>query len=1436
MTMDCKRRLVNAAAAGLALLGPLGASAELRELTFQVATPAKEPPVIDGALDDACWQTSPKHSNYYEYLVPNPRKVAHTKTDCRIVYDEKGVTVGICNWEDQIDKLVQRVNRDHDGEIWRDDSGEIFFDPAAAGIGFYRFTVNSLGKCCMAWSLDLANADWNWTAPGVVCAAKVFADRWEVELFVPWSVFHNRPAACPGDIWKFNHSRFRFGALGWGKGFMSSAPGASGSTRTKFGYLYFSDGTAPDARKVISILKSRLKEEWCIQIGEKTYRNGLDGVSEMNESVADYVDRLKREKAELEAHCTTNIIRLASEPGFKAKPIEMPLAGTYDLEPPKEYDGYNGWYRHNTVKDAYVTPHLEWCPNLIGGTPRVLFMTGFNATWRDMIELDERNALEPLYFPGNFGATGPYQDPLSHGTFLDKQAQFETLLSKNPQAVVFNGMAWWKVPSRYQYEILRRVRDEGMGLALLWDSGNLPDKFLRACTEDKVARRALAELVPYEQLPGARKFGDVLKGMKQTERLVRCLRLGKGRIVRCDMGGPGGWSLRWKAGYESRSAFQMNAIRWAAGEDPKATVTFASPIERDDVTVDCPFLAYEIDTKDSGVNGVRCRLRTLFNEVVSDERRQLVPGRNTLSLNLRKIPAGDYYLDLIPEVKGLFGAPKCDFAAVRPISKASKLGTLVLATTNMTVIAEGSKACLSVNWDAPLAGAAELEWNVYDTYRQLRFRGMVPLKAWMRSAEVRFDAANFPTLSGTFEVTICAPGANGAVLASGRKTIFFPNHRFPDYTMIVWESMWESGLHELFAPQSMDVFGYDCHLGEGGWLSAAFNGRAVPHITRVCLGGGRNGTSWNTAPFPGATNAAHRAELDAFRKDANIYRPEIRKLVEEGFTPRVKKCAPFGVSVYNLGDECYYSNDIGFGDAVDDGFFFDYLKTRYGTVEKYNITHKASIRDFKEVKRLTTDEAQKAGDWPAWFDQISYAAKMYSDTFQLCRSIIKKHDPKGRVGAEGSPSGNLDETIRNLEFWGPYGDIVKDEVLRSIAPDRVRGMWWGGYLARWGRNGFPGGQWHYLLSGRANADEWFAQMSGGTESAFAGDFTLAPYVQKLHANHIQLKRGLASFLIQTPLRRDPFAIYYSWASVNAATLSDVFPSPQDGCAALVEFCYLHGFDSTFVTPGSLNNLKDRKLLFLPGVCSLSDDEVRVLRDFAKRGGKLYADSEPGVLDGFLARRSEPPLKGLWTKYSRTAGEDELKAILATAGAVQTESFSGVGKWQAMLRTRQLGDMKCVGFTCHSKEVGKRVVVGLGRDGYIYEADTGFVKKGDTVVIDSLEKPFKLYAQFTEEQKPPVVALDRMKLCAGEFVSLLTEGLRQGSVYRIEVEDPDGRRIANREQVVKADAKTNPKIRFQFPYSDKAGTYKVILRDIATGYEGVAEVSVEGEASQMAGVK
>lgn len=1445
---------------------------QLRELAFQVAMPAKESPKLDGVLDDACWKTAPKHSDYYDYLSENPRRVTNTKTDCMIVYDDKGVYTGIVNWEDQPERLRQNCTKNFQNNIWTDDCGEIYYDPDAAGIGYYKFVVNSLGKFDTAWRMDSANMDEDWTALGVECAAKVFADRWEVELFIPWSAFGNRPAPQAGEIWTFNHSRFRFGALGWGKGFSTSAPGASGVSANKFGYLYFSDGTAPDANKVLSILEERLNVNWGISINGKVYVHDLNGTNESDldadkkalekefleraEVIKPRLDELKNpsllssfaktrtaftnEQALYDGSFASvklfreflgsmqamdyeiKILDLAAT-NTVAEPIQMPLAGRYDLNPPKEYDGHNGWARHNTIKNAYVTPHLDWCGKFTGRKPLVLFMTGFNGTWRDMIELDQRNDIEPLYFPGNFGATGVYQDPLSHGTFLDKQAQFETLLAKNPDVVVLNGFSWNSIPARYRYEILRRVRDDGMGLALLWNSANVPDAVTKKLEFDSVARQILASRVPYAQLPGASKPSRLAPGLSPTEAKISCWHMGKGRIVNGDIQSPGSWSLNWKGGYEARGVFQMNAIRWAAGEDPLSSVSFGSGEEKDEFSSRAPFMAFEINTAKSGINSVRYRLRTTENKVLKDENLKLASGRNVLSVDLRDVAAGDYYLDLIPEKKGFLGGTLCDFPAVHPFSKIPSVGTFMINSSNTTVIAEGSRANLPVTWERGMTEDGTLDWKVYDTYKQLRIKGTVPVRKGSRSVNVQFDGANFPTLSGFIQATL--KSARGTPIAEKRKTVFFPNHRFPDYTMIIWESMNEQNMTELFAPQCVDVMGYENHLGESGNLSAAFNGRAVPHITRVTLGGGKGGTTWDRFPWPTATNDAQKAEFKELAKDVNIYRPQIRELFERGFTPRVEKCAPYGVCVYNLGDECHYSSDIGFGDEMDEGFYRDYIKNRYGTIEKFNAIHGTQHKDFSYVVHMTTAEAKKAGDWTSWFDQISYAAKMYSDTFQLCRSVIKKYDPKGRVGAEGSPAGNIDETIKNLEFWGPYGNFEMNEVLRSIAPDRVRGMWWGGYL-RSPRDGFPGHQWEYLLTGHANGDQWFAAMSGSTEGAFAGDFTLYPYVQKLHPHHAQLKHGLASFMIRTPLRKDPYAIYYSWSSGCAATLSDEFPVPMEGCHSLVLFSYRHGLESTFVTPGSLKNLEGRKLLFLPGVCALSDDEVTALKAFVKRGGKLYADSEPGVLDGFLARRAEAPLKGMWTKYERTATDDDLLKIVAEVGIKQIESVEGVDWSRTILRTRVLGDMKCTGFTCLVKNLGNDITLNLGSDGYIYEVDTGYVGQGDKVEIKSLDRPFKLYAQFKEEQKAPAYTLSKTEINAGEFVSFETKDLRDGGVYRLAVFGPDGKVIPNREMIFTVEKKTAPKKTFQFPYSDN-GLYKVVLRDIATALETEVSVTVSG---------
>ena len=55
-----------------------------------------------------------------------------------------------------------------------------------------------------------------------------------------------------------------------------------------------------------------------------------------------------------------------------------------------------------------------------------------------------------------------------------------------------------------------------------------------------------------------------------------------------------------------------------------------------------------------------------------------------------------------------------------------------------------------------------------------------------------------------------------------------------------------------------------------------------------------------------------------------------------------------------------------------------------------------------------------------------------------------------------------------------------------------------------------------------------------------------------------------------------------------------------------------------------------RVVILPHVLSLSDTELAALRAFAGRGGRVLADTEPGLFDGHGRRRAAFPLEGVAT--------------------------------------------------------------------------------------------------------------------------------------------------------------------------------------------------------------
>lgn len=229
---------------------------DVSEISYDVAMPAKTAPKIDGALDDACWKEALPHTAYYEYIRPRP---AHKfeGTTASVMYDDKGLYVGVRNPEPFPGKLRQKARKNYDAPaLETDDSGEIYLDPTGSAAGFYKFTVNSLGFYGALWRSASDNLRPEWKPEGLVAAAKVFEDRWEFELFIPWTALHGRAKPVPGEVWRFNHSRFRFTERDWGD-FGASGVMASYFSPCHFGYLQFSDGTRPDAAAILATIKKR---------------------------------------------------------------------------------------------------------------------------------------------------------------------------------------------------------------------------------------------------------------------------------------------------------------------------------------------------------------------------------------------------------------------------------------------------------------------------------------------------------------------------------------------------------------------------------------------------------------------------------------------------------------------------------------------------------------------------------------------------------------------------------------------------------------------------------------------------------------------------------------------------------------------------------------------------------------------------------------------------------------------------------------------------------------------------------------------------------------------------------------------------------------------------------------------------------------------------
>ena len=237
-------------------------AAQMKELSFYEVRPKNGRIVIDGKIDENAWQNIPVHDKYYEYFKDNPKPGA-LKTTYRMVYDKNGLYMAVVNYDDNIPALKRDITEYDNMDIWQDDCGEFYFDPAADGIGYTKFTINANGAFADMRRQDAAVVMNDWNGIGTLTAATVEKDAWIIEAFFPWDDLNGVPEA--GSLWQFCHTRYS-----WTKGFrgMTSSPGGNYNATDKFGYLYFSDGkTKLSPEKIGSLLQTKAAVPWCIPSG-----------------------------------------------------------------------------------------------------------------------------------------------------------------------------------------------------------------------------------------------------------------------------------------------------------------------------------------------------------------------------------------------------------------------------------------------------------------------------------------------------------------------------------------------------------------------------------------------------------------------------------------------------------------------------------------------------------------------------------------------------------------------------------------------------------------------------------------------------------------------------------------------------------------------------------------------------------------------------------------------------------------------------------------------------------------------------------------------------------------------------------------------------------------------------------------------------------------
>ena len=169
---------------GFLLFATCSLSAQYNAEKYQLRIQKSGVPMeLDGALNEASWQTGDQKADHFILCFPNDTAYSPWATEARLTFDDRNLYIGIVCRERRSDYTVQSLRRDFGGGTT--DVINVMFDPSKDGLNGFIFSVSPLNvqREGLISSGEAMAVEWDnkWSS-----AVQNFDNYWTVEIAIPF--------------------------------------------------------------------------------------------------------------------------------------------------------------------------------------------------------------------------------------------------------------------------------------------------------------------------------------------------------------------------------------------------------------------------------------------------------------------------------------------------------------------------------------------------------------------------------------------------------------------------------------------------------------------------------------------------------------------------------------------------------------------------------------------------------------------------------------------------------------------------------------------------------------------------------------------------------------------------------------------------------------------------------------------------------------------------------------------------------------------------------------------------------------------------------------------------------------------------------------------------------------------------------------------------